>query len=156
MIKTHEELLKLHGRKVTCEIKGIKIEDAKIAVEEDYVFVCQNEKDGLNADDKLGYDYSLPISREDWKYEDRDYRLCTNITLVNDGGYSEELFYRKFHIRKPTLITIQKEIKKYTDDDTTYSKDSITFDDTEYSISEWKEYVERVRRVNKRFNSLSK
>ena len=45
---------------------------------------------------------------------------------------------------------------EFEKDTTLYAKDSITFNDKEYSISEWKEFVERVKKVNKRFNSLNK
>lgn len=147
MIKTHEELLKLHGRKVSCEILGEKIEDAKIAVEENMVFVCQNRKDRGEPDDKLGYEYAWWISDVGYEYEYFG-RECTNITLIDEPAQSKT--------SKPTLITVQKEIKKYTDDTTLYAKDSITFNDKEYSTLEWNEFVERVRRVNKKFNSLRK
>ena len=52
----------IHGMKVTCEIMGVKITDAKISRSVDgRVYICQNERDGWNADDKLGYKYSWGI-----------------------------------------------------------------------------------------------
>ena len=80
-ITTHEELLKLHGAKVTCEINSCEIDDAKICVENDEVFVCQNKKNGWSARDKLGYKYSWTISSNDDKYETGG-SCCKNIRLV--------------------------------------------------------------------------
>ena len=45
---------------------------------------------------------------------------------------------------------------EFEKDTTLYAKDSITFNDKEYSTLEWNEFVERVKKVNKRFNSLNK
>lgn len=48
-----------HGQRVTCEINGVKIDDAKISI--DYtgdVYICQNVSEGAQADDLLGYRYS--------------------------------------------------------------------------------------------------
>ena len=52
----------LHGTKVTCEIEGKKITDAKISKEGDGSFyICQNKKEGVTAENKLGYNYSWCI-----------------------------------------------------------------------------------------------
>lgn len=48
-----------HGQKVMCEIEGVKITDARISINENgRIFICQNEMNGLDADNKLGYKYS--------------------------------------------------------------------------------------------------
>ena len=47
-----------HGDKVTCSIEGTKIEDAKISIESDRYYICQNHKSGQVANDRLGYKYS--------------------------------------------------------------------------------------------------
>ena len=40
-----------HNQKVTCEIDGKKITDAKISIDKDGTpYICQNEKDGVTAD----------------------------------------------------------------------------------------------------------
>ena len=53
-----------HGDKVTCYIKDVQIKDAKISINENGdVYICQNKKDGSNADDKLEYKYSWNIYR---------------------------------------------------------------------------------------------
>lgn len=87
-ITTHEELLKLHGVKVTCKIHDSVIDDAKICVEDDRVYVCQNQRDGCSAKDKLGYDYSWQISRPEVKYENNN-EGCANIKLVADKVIEE-------------------------------------------------------------------
>ena len=54
-----------HNQKVTCEIHGIKITDARISIDEDGLpFICQNEQNGFSADDKLGYKYSWGLNRD--------------------------------------------------------------------------------------------
>lgn len=62
-----------HGMKVLCEIDGKEIKDAKISIDEDgRVYVCQNVKDGFDAEDKLGYKYSWILSYEGEDIEDWD------------------------------------------------------------------------------------
>jgi len=51
-----------HGDKVTCTINDKEVTDAKISIgTNDVVYLCQNYKDGYDASDKLGYEYSLSI-----------------------------------------------------------------------------------------------
>lgn len=52
-----------HGDRVTCTIDGTKITDAKISIDKNETpYICQNFKDGTNADDKLGYKYSWVLN----------------------------------------------------------------------------------------------
>ena len=52
-----------HGQRVTCEIDGVKIDDAKISIDKDgEVFICQNKYDGDEPEDKLGYKYGWKIT----------------------------------------------------------------------------------------------
>ena len=54
-----------HNQKVTCEISGTKITDARISINKDGLpFICQNEKDGFYANNKLGYKYSWMLNRD--------------------------------------------------------------------------------------------
>lgn len=54
-----------HGDRVKCTIEGVDIDDAKISIDKDGTpFICQNKKDGWNAEDKLGYEYSWALSEE--------------------------------------------------------------------------------------------
>lgn len=66
-----------HGDRVKCTIKGTEIGDARISINKDGTpFICQNKKDGWNADDKLGYKYSWALNEE---FEARD---VTNLRLA--------------------------------------------------------------------------
>lgn len=79
---THAELIKLHGRKITCVIDETVINNAKISVSSDqHVYVCQNLRDGFEAYDKLGYDYSWEISKPLRLYEEWNEK-CININLI--------------------------------------------------------------------------
>ena len=54
-----------HNQKVTCEIDGKKITDAKISINKDGTpYICQNEKDGITADNLLGYKYSWQLNKD--------------------------------------------------------------------------------------------
>ena len=71
-----------HGMKVTCEICGEKIIDAKISVDVDgKLFICQNKWDGGGVGDKLGYDYSWFIGGNADKLS---YPEVTNLKPVKD------------------------------------------------------------------------
>lgn len=52
-----ENLLKCNGRRFRANIEGVKC-DGKIRVEDGLVYLCQNEKKGLNCTNKFGYKYS--------------------------------------------------------------------------------------------------
>lgn len=48
-----------HGMTVTCKIEGVQIDDAQISIDQKgQTYICQNKKDGTDAPDKLGYNYS--------------------------------------------------------------------------------------------------
>jgi len=54
-----------HNQKVTCEIEGTKITDARISINKDGTpFICQNKQLGAHADDRLGYKYSWMLNRD--------------------------------------------------------------------------------------------
>jgi len=54
-----------HNQKVTCEIDGTKITDAKISIDKDGTpYICQNEKDGSWTEDRLGYKYSWQLNKD--------------------------------------------------------------------------------------------
>jgi hypothetical protein len=54
-----------HGQRVTCEIQGKKVTDARISIDEDGTpYICQNEINGLNTDTKLGYKYSWRLTED--------------------------------------------------------------------------------------------
>jgi len=54
-----------HNQKVTCEINGTKITDARISINKDGTpYICQNEQLGAHADYKLGYKYSWILYKD--------------------------------------------------------------------------------------------
>ena len=58
-----ENLLNYAGYKFTCDIDGTKDIEGEIQVEKDRVFLCQNSKNGVSADNKRGYKYSWGVDR---------------------------------------------------------------------------------------------
>ena len=49
------------GNRCITKIDNTEITDAQLQKEDGYWFVCQNERDGVDCDDKLGYTYSWEI-----------------------------------------------------------------------------------------------
>lgn len=83
----------LHGKKVTCKINGDKIEDARLSVIKDHVYICQN--DVLTpcqiADDEFGYKYCSELANEeDMKIaeslSDFNYWYVTDLKFVETRG----------------------------------------------------------------------
>ena len=67
-----ENLLKCDGRRFRCKISKTPAE-GKIRVENNNVYLCQNEMDGAEADDKYGYKYSWSVlsgSNKELTYSD--------------------------------------------------------------------------------------
>lgn len=51
------------GMRVKAVIDDVVIDDAKVYVDrKDRIYICQNQKDGSEADDKLGYKYSWVVT----------------------------------------------------------------------------------------------
>ncbi len=54
-----------HGDRVKCTIGRTDIDDAKISIDKyGTPYICQDKKDGRDADDKLGYKYSWALDKE--------------------------------------------------------------------------------------------
>lgn len=56
-----KNLLDCHGRPFRCKIDGTQCE-GRITVEDDRVFLCQDEMDGDDCEDKQGFSYSWHIT----------------------------------------------------------------------------------------------
>ena len=85
LLTNHSDLLKHKWAKVTCEINGTKIDDARIQVEGAYIYICQNLRNGVSPDDEdmFWYTFWWCISHITDKYEGNN-RCCTNITLIEE------------------------------------------------------------------------
>ena len=71
----------IHGMKVTCEIEGKKITDAKISKDANgSFFICQDKKRGTGAENKLGYKYSWEIGNVE-SADDLSGSAVTNLKL---------------------------------------------------------------------------
>lgn len=66
-----------HGCRVTCEINGTKITDARISIDEDGTpYICQDIKSGNPVDDKLGYKYSWELDKDFTRYSVTNLKLA--------------------------------------------------------------------------------
>ena len=98
LLKTHSELLKHKWAKVTCEIEGTKIDDARIQVDGEFIYICQNVINHYSMlDDRLWYEYSRCISRNNNKYED-GHVWYEYITLIEEPKKSK-LTYQTIYKR---------------------------------------------------------
>ena len=83
-----------HNDRVTCKIHVTEITNASISIDKDGMpFICQNEIDGGEADDKLGYKYSWYPGEYFTRYGLTDLKLATPTwdslswkDIVLDGG----------------------------------------------------------------------
>jgi len=83
-----------HNDRVTCSIFGTEITDARISINKDGTpHICQNEKNGSPAEDKLGYKYSWTLNNDFAAHGLRDLKLATPTwdtlqwkDIVLDGG----------------------------------------------------------------------
>ena len=85
-----------HNDRVTCKILETKITDARVSINKDGTpYICQNIRDGFNAENKLGYTYShtldglfvtdLKLATPTW-----DSLSWKDIVLHKDG-YTQEV-----------------------------------------------------------------
>lgn len=68
-----------HGQRVTCEIEGINVTDARISIQRDgEVYICNNKAAGIEAHDLLGYTYSYFILKKNEDYNEEK-NNCKNL-----------------------------------------------------------------------------
>ena len=54
-----------HGDRVTCEINGEYIDDARVSINASgKTYICQNRQNGINAENKFGYSYSWMVDKD--------------------------------------------------------------------------------------------
>ena len=67
-----------HNDRVTCKIDGTEITDARISINKNgRTYICQNERNGGIANDKLGYKYSWSLSSDFTDYFVTNLKLAT-------------------------------------------------------------------------------
>ena len=103
-----------HNSRVTCKIFETKITDARISINKyGRPFICQNEKDGGIADDKLGYKYSWAIGEDFTPPGVEDLKLATPTwdTLAWKDFVLDE------HGRKRMVLAVQNDSVLVSPDD---------------------------------------
>ena len=78
-IKTTDELLEMHGERVSCVLDGTEILDGIICVEDGWIFVCQDLLFGVPPYDFMGKKYGWAIASPDCRYEDTDPQNCSEL-----------------------------------------------------------------------------
>ena len=52
----------LIGKEISCTINGVEINEARIQYDIIRFYICQNQKEGLECSDRLGFQFSWGIS----------------------------------------------------------------------------------------------
>ena len=72
------------GAEIKCVIDGENCDDAKIQIEDGYVYICQNISDGDRCKNTLGYKFSWSVSHMDNITKDtNEFFLRTDIDDVD-------------------------------------------------------------------------
>lgn len=119
-ITTLEELRRMDGHKITCEINGTKIEDCLVSIDygasEEYtnrVFLLQNNEDGVRCRDTKGYKYS-------WVANLFSFKSLSNIyPLVEEGEEATSMspkYYYKDSPSKPEWFDGRPVLVFYSDE----------------------------------------
>ena len=148
---TAGELRKLHGADVEFETShGDIIKDAKISVNNDgAVYIVSDDRKAkcfTCVGNKLGKKYSWIIyrSRKDEEDERSDNDTYKWINVLNTPT------------TKPELIQIRKAEYKWSDSDTLYTEDTVTFGGKEYTKDEWNEFYKTILLTNRRVKKIMK
>jgi hypothetical protein len=89
-----ENLLDCHGMSYKCKINDTNIDDGKICVERNRVYLCQNKKNGSKPEDALGFEYGWIVgsgSDEELKSDN-----VTDFELIKERQYFPIDTYFKF------------------------------------------------------------
>ena len=105
-----------HNQKVTCEIYGKKITDAKISIDEyGTPYICQNEKEGATTDNLLGYKYSWQLNKDFTDYNVTNLKpLNKTIRYVEIGDIVVDKYYNE---NKRMVLDVREKIVGLSRDD---------------------------------------
>lgn len=111
-----------HGDKYECEINEI-ICNGKISIGSDYIYLCQNNQEGRDTDNKLGYKYSWAVENCNW-YRISNFRFIEKPSLeycASEDFYGASLFnslYDTLTKTKQNTMNISTIAKRIFDKDT--------------------------------------
>lgn len=67
------------GARVRCKIEGVQIDDARLSLDQDGWYVCQNARRGCECADRKGYDFS-------WWFSLENSRFLTDLVIIEDDA----------------------------------------------------------------------
>lgn len=139
-----------HGQKVKCEIEGVKVNDARISIDRDGdIYICQNERNGAGAEDKLGYKYSWWIkngSNDKLKLEGIT-NLCSAERTLRDMVVGDVIVDKEGYIVKVLAICGEAFLRSFWDDFNRASCSWYTFTEAENAGWKLKEEPQKVREI---------
>ena len=141
-MKKLKDLWECHGRYFRCKIEDKECE-GRICIEDDEIYLCQDIVDGIDSEEKFGYDYSWNITRSsenilrDAPNEDdvSEFVLLDNdsinapLATLSDLKVGNVIKYRHF---EPRLIT-------YVDSEKVKYRRIHSGEEKEFTIKEFKE-----------------
>ncbi len=131
-----------HNDKVTCEILGERIEDARISINDNgRPYICQDKQNGAHADDKLGYKYSWGLISDFTDSSVKNLKLKEDYSqgdiLVNKDGDKRKILGVCGEVY---LMSLTNNFENYTSGYTKYELDSLGYslftEIKEYSMDE--------------------
>ena len=135
-----------HNQKVVCEIDGKKITDAKISIDKDGTpYICQNEIDGVTADNLLGYKYSWQLNKDFTDYNVTNLKpLNKTIRYVEIGDIVVDKYYNE---NKRMVLDVREKIVGLSECDVFENFDCFyTFEELEedYKLKDEPEEIEEL------------
>jgi hypothetical protein len=108
-----------HGDRVSCTIEGVQIDDARICIERNLVFICQDKFDGSRCQERFGYRWSWslgdnvrPNSSTDWNDNNCDVRNIKLKHPVFKPGTKRARIAALRELKKRLVADINEQIKE--------------------------------------------
>jgi len=73
-----------HGMRVTAEIHGYKVEDAKVSIEDGWYYLNQNDFDNTSCNPFFGYKFKLPLNTNE-QDAIKDYKIKPVTENIEDN-----------------------------------------------------------------------
>lgn len=132
-----------HGMSVTCEIDNKKVDDARLSINSDgRVYVCQNVKEGSDANDNLSYEYGWWLSNE-YKNIENWSPYVKNLLSVEEPKKTS---------KQPTSNWNHHE--SYSKDGITFDRDTVKLPGEEISIQELRDRLNLYRSIVRKYDSV--
>ena len=96
-----------HGMRVRCKINGMQVDDAKLSIDKNgSVYVCQNEEEGTDAEDKLGYLFSYLFAYKN----DTEFGEVEDLESIDKSEWQAKYYKDDMWFNKDTVFIYGEEL----------------------------------------------